>query len=621
MQVNVGQKIAERYIIEEYLGRGGMAEVYKVWDQQRTAHLALKMMHEDLAEDKIFLRRFKREAETLARLQHPHIVRFYGLESSQYQVFMLMDYIEGETLRRQIFRKEGFYTTTEVAGIIQPLCSALNYAHNLGLIHCDIKPGNVMINQHQQVLLADFGIARFADSATMTMVGAGTPAYMAPEQVKGLDPIPQTDIYALGVILYEMLTGGERPFTGDTATTTGTTSAKVRWEQVNLDPPSPRLYQPDISPDLERIVLKCLSKEPKNRYQNTVDLLNELETVIQKVSESPRRAIDSKLEQVTPYIPPKSPVDPVQPEQSRIQPVRKESKPKRPLWGIWVGVASVVALGVIFGSGITKPKPSEMIVINGTKPKPTERIVLTATNTAATSTPKTKTSTLIDGMVQVYIPAGEFWMGSEEGNGNEELVHEVNLDAYWLDEHEVTLDQYHEFMKETGCEELVCGESEDYPVGCVSWYDAQTYCEWRGGRLPTEAEWEKAARGGLEGKKYPWGDEGPVCDDGAENGARFNDNDQCNYIGTAPVMSYTPNGYGLYDMTGNVMEWASDWYDKDYYASSPSNNPDGPSSGTVRVLRGGSWYYDADFVRTAYRDGSTPDDYHPGIGFRCATSE
>ena len=126
----------------------------------------------------------------------------------------------------------------------------------------------------------DFGIARLTDAATATMVGAGTPAYMAPEQVKGLDPVPQTDIYALGIILFEMLTGGERPFTGDLTTTTGTTSAKVRWEQVNLDPPSPSRYNAQISPALDEIVLKALAKDPGSRYQSALDMLNAFELTV-----------------------------------------------------------------------------------------------------------------------------------------------------------------------------------------------------------------------------------------------------------------------------------------------------------------------------------------------------
>jgi len=377
----VGQIIANRYRIDELIGRGGMAEVYKVWDQNWMVYLAMKLLHEDLALDKVFLRRFQREAQNLSKLQHPNIVRFYGLEKAPYQAFILMEYVEGVTLKHKIYAadKRGM-KIEEICSIFRDLCSALRFAHSEGIIHCDIKPGNVMIKPDDTVLLADFGIARLTDAATATMVGAGTPAYMAPEQVKGLDPVPQTDIYALGVILYEMLTGGERPFTGETATATGTTSAKVRWEQVHLDPPSPRIYQPDISSDLERIVLKCLAKEPNNRYQNTTDLLNELETAIQKVSESSRWAIDFKDDNVTTYIPPKSLADPVQPQQSRIEPVRKESKPKRSLWGVWVGLAAVVALGVIIGSGITRPKPPE-------------RMVITATRAAATSTPKTSTST------------------------------------------------------------------------------------------------------------------------------------------------------------------------------------------------------------------------------------
>lgn len=276
----VGQTLKNRYQVQEHLGRGGMAEVYKVWDNHRSTMLAMKVMHEDLAIDKVFMRRFRREADTLARLQHPNIVRFYGLEEEGRLAYMLLDYIEGDNLKLKIFDQKGPYPSADILHVMQGVCQALAYAHKEGLIHNDIKPGNIMINQHGQVLLADFGIARLADAATATMVGAGTPAYMAPEQVKGLDPVPQSDIYALGIVLYEMLTGGERPFTGEQATTTGTTSAKVRWEQINLDPPSPRLYNAQISPEVEKVVLKCMAKNPDQRYQTALDLLTALETAI-----------------------------------------------------------------------------------------------------------------------------------------------------------------------------------------------------------------------------------------------------------------------------------------------------------------------------------------------------
>lgn len=269
--------------MDELVGEGGMAKVYKAWDLDRGAYLAIKLLKEDLALDKMFLRRFKREAETLAQLGHPNIVRLYGLEQDGYQAFMLMDYVEGVTLKHQIFSAdEGGMALDQIRDVTAALCSALGFAHKGGLVHCDLKPGNVMIKTDGTILLADFGIARMMDAATATMVGVGTPAYMAPEQVKGLDPVPQTDIYALGVMLFEMLTGGERPFSGEKANTTGTTSTKVRWEQVNLEPPSPREFNPDISPELEAVVLKCLAKDPRDRYQSPLELQNALELMLGK---------------------------------------------------------------------------------------------------------------------------------------------------------------------------------------------------------------------------------------------------------------------------------------------------------------------------------------------------
>ncbi len=272
----IGKTLKNRYRVDAFIGRGGMAEVYKVWDLQRGVPLAMKVLREDLAEDVIFLRRFEREARNLTRLQHPIIVRCYGLEREEHIAYMLMDYIDGWTLRSEIFDAHGPLPMNRILEIMQPICSALNYAHQMGMVHCDVKSANIMISKKWTVYLTDFGIARGMDATTSTMVGIGTPAYMAPELIKGKDPTPQTDIYALGVVLYEMLTGGERPFTGERAGITGTTADRVRWEQLKLTPFSPAQFNSMITPKMEEIVLTCLAKNISKRYASTSIVVDEL---------------------------------------------------------------------------------------------------------------------------------------------------------------------------------------------------------------------------------------------------------------------------------------------------------------------------------------------------------
>jgi iron(II)-dependent oxidoreductase len=230
-----------------------------------------------------------------------------------------------------------------------------------------------------------------------------------------------------------------------------------------------------------------------------------------------------------------------------------------------------------------------------------------------------------DGSEMVLIPAGEFLMGSEAGFSQERPVHRVSLDAFYLSKYPVTNAQYERFVTETGHRvpylddrrmQLDNWEQEkrtypsdrgQHPVVLVNWHDAHAYCQWAGGRLPTEAEWEKAARGGLEAKLYPWGDE---IDPSRAN--------YDNRSGTTPVGSYPPNAYGLYDMAGNVWEWVADWYDAQYYHQFPAHNPQGPEKGTVRVLRGGAWLLFPQFCRVAYRFRNSPDFRFNLIGFRLA---
>ncbi|MBM3315453.1 formylglycine-generating enzyme family protein [candidate division WOR-3 bacterium] len=243
---------------------------------------------------------------------------------------------------------------------------------------------------------------------------------------------------------------------------------------------------------------------------------------------------------------------------------------------------------------------------------------------------------LKDSSVVIRIPAGTFTMGSPRGEGDadERPQHRVSLSEYYVDKYEVTNRQYKRFCDATGrtypSDPDFTGMPgyftayPSYPVVNVSWADAQAYCTWAGKQLPTEAEWEKAARG-TDARKYPWGSAEPsgkrsnYADRNTDSSWRDANADD-GYARTAPVGTY-PAGvspYGLMDMAGNVWEWCNDWHSESYYGSSANNNPQGPSSGPYRVTRGGSWLCSPMYLRAANRDRCGPSDRYHNLGFRCS---
>ncbi|MHB0874526.1 MAG: serine/threonine-protein kinase [Anaerolineae bacterium] len=270
--METGSVLRHRYHLICPLGRGGMADVFLAFDEKRRAEVAVKVLREDLAEDPEFLERFQREADALARLDHPYVVRFYSLEREGATAFIVMDYVAGSTLRSRLAEAGGPLPLSEVTRIMRQVGSALQYAHNEGFIHRDIKPGNIMLREDGSALLSDFGIARAAEAATMTQGSLGTPAYMSPEQILGRPPDPRTDVYALGVVLYEMLTG-RRPFLGDSGTGTSTTE-RVRDEHLHRDPPDPRLLNPALPPALSTMVTKAMAKDPAERWQSVDEFVS-----------------------------------------------------------------------------------------------------------------------------------------------------------------------------------------------------------------------------------------------------------------------------------------------------------------------------------------------------------
>jgi eukaryotic-like serine/threonine-protein kinase len=267
---------------------------------------------------------------------------------------------------------------------------------------------------------------------------------------------------------------------------------------------------------------------------------------------------------------------------------------------------------------------------------PTSTYTYTPTHTKipnASPTPGVGSTWLspVDNMVMVYVPEGDFSIGSENGRLDELPVHTVYLDAFWIDRTEVTNRMYAMCAAKGACQWITnsntnCnfshyGQSgfENHPVTCVDWNMAEAYCQWAGRRLPTEAEWEKAARG-TDGRTYPWGNTFPTCKLANLFSLGFMTS-RC--VGdTTPVGSY-PDGaspYGAWDMAGNAWEWVNDWYSATYYGKSPGSNPTGPTSGDYHVMRGVSWDNNVDVAHSAYRFGGPPSEgpYEPG--FRCARS-
>jgi serine/threonine-protein kinase len=659
-----GQSIGRYHIIEP-LGQGGMATVYRAFDTRLECDVAVKFIRmERLTQEETekTLKRFEREAKELARLTHPNIVKVTDFGKYRGTPYLVMEYLPGGTLK-DLAEKPLPYD--QAARLLAPVGRALEYAHEENLIHRDVKPGNILLTAKGQPMVSDFGIAKILDveggnTLTSTNVAIGTPEYMAPEQ--WLNQIsPQSDIYALGIVFYELVTG-QRPYIADTP-------AAVFLKQSNDPLPRPRSFVPGLPEEVEKVLYKALAKRPEERYASMGEFAAALEGLASP--DRPSRPVQTPQPEVpeqvimrpeTPVASPKPPeLEVLQTEKTRLgMPVVPQAATSMPVAGVvelppadsgiipasllpkavparspvsrwgWVAGGIIVLIGLLAlaGWGISKYvfHPAAMPAA----PTQTQRPATTATPmptlTPALGIGSTQVSPK-DGMLQVYVPAGEFLMGSDPAKDNQESYdelpqHTVYLDAFWIDQTDVTTAQYAGCVTSGQCTKpydassatrsSYYGDSQyaDYPVIYVSWNQAQAYCAWAGRRLPSEAEWEKAARG-VDGRIYPWGNAAPD-----QNKLTYNNNQG----DTAAVGSYSSGAspYGALDMAGNVEEWVNDWYSSSYYQQSPSRNPTGPTSGTARVLRGGYWGADGRNVRSAARDRGAPVYRYFNIGFRCA---
>lgn len=275
----VGQTLLNQFRVDAFVESGGMAAVYRVWDLKRNVSLAMKVLHADLADEPSVLRRFQREANALKKLTHPHIVPFYGMYQTPNSIFLLERFVDGFSLKDILRKQQGKPLGVKESLIyLKALCASLGYAHANDIVHCDVKPGNVMIDISGSIYLTDFGIARYSESTTTSFGAIGTPAYMAPEQTRDETVSAATDIYALGVMFFELLTG-QRPFRGtESSTERGgkTVNERIRYGHLHIPPPDPRSINPAVSEDVAKVIIRSLSKKPEDRYLHAQDFFREI---------------------------------------------------------------------------------------------------------------------------------------------------------------------------------------------------------------------------------------------------------------------------------------------------------------------------------------------------------
>jgi serine/threonine protein kinase len=530
------------YSIQTELGRGGMATVYLAHDNKFDTNVAIKVLNKEFVHNDNIRKRFLAEAKNMFKMSHPNIIKVTDLIDEGDTVAFVMEHIEGETLKEYLERK-GKLSDAEIKNLFSQMLEAVGYVHEQNLVHRDIKPSNFMITPKGQIKLLDFGIAKTIDvtSAEYTQTGTGvqmgTPMYMSPEQVKSSKEVSHiTDIYSLGVVLWQMVMG-EKPY--------DTNELSLPEIQVNII----KENLPNTSSIFDDIIQKATQKHSEQRFQNILafqdaikhpikssDLeqtivnsktLAEEETV---VVQSNKRANSVKLSEISPTSKKESITNHLPPLQENKQSLNK-------LIYIGIGVILVVLCLLLFKEKYDESEINEFGL---------------------------EVKTFSDANIRaVKIPGKD----------------------YYVSETEVTRAQFEAFINATG------QQPGNHPVIDVSFHDAVAFAQWAGGRLPTEEEWEHAAKGG---QNFTYAGSNNI-----DEVACYYDNSSNK---THPVKGKKPNGYGLYDMTGNVWEWTNSWY----YDNSQSES----------VLRGGCWNSYAEYCRLANRSNSNLANRSNDIGFR-----
>ena len=648
----------DKYRIERYLASGGFGNTYEGVNVTLGKKCAIKefflkgiairedqtsKVHVAITENKRAFNsqkeKFTKEAHRLSRLDNNHIVKVFDLFEENGTVYYVMDYIEGESLRDVQKRTGRPFSEQEVLSILSQMLDALNTIHQHGLLHMDIKPANIMIDQSGKCTLIDFGASKqsaVSDGATTSSTLAYTPGYAPVEQIGGSSDRwgPWTDFYALGATLYNLLTN-ENPGNLD----------------IEEDGEAAFKFPPEVSSSTRLLIQWLMSPKRKDRPQNVGAIRNCMSQLGINTVPSLSPAVGNPPATAAAYpIKPAAAIESgdvavqtgfglnsktgktsskeetqieagranssayktlilqnsnaTEGQSSVISPLYKYNADQRKKGNIgkWMAVMLSALLLIAAFVFLVKSMDDDSGNVSSASSKqgnPARNLTFTVGGVSFT---------------MVYVPGGTFTMGATSEQGSdawdwEKPTHNVTLSGYHIGQTEVTQALW----------KAVMGSNPSYfkgdsrPVENVSWNDCQTFISRLNAktgkqfRLPTEAEWEYAARGGHSGgSKY-------AGSDNISNVAWYDDNSGGE---THNVATKSPNGLGIYDMSGNVWEWCQDWYGD--YSSSSQTNPKGPSSGDNRVPRGGSWLTNVWYCRVSNRNFYTPSNSCLNLGLRLA---
>ena len=571
-----------------------------------------------------FRRKFIKEAQNIARLKHRGIVPIIDIFEENGTAYYVMEHLPGGSLAGKV--KQGALPEREALRYIGQVAAALEYVHSQRIMHLDVKPANILLDEDDNAVLIDFGLAKQYDSTghqtSTTPVGISH-GYAPLEQYKqgGVEQfIPATDVYSLGATLYKLVTGNTPPEASDV---------------INQGLPA---FPPSVSPAVQKAIIAAMQPAVKARPQSVGEFMrlvesgkikveSEKSTVISSDSEKSARLDNGNASGGSPFateeiLPPygrrnDEPANRVISSDSEKS--QKNSALGNKLMGIVAVAATILFTAVLFfgvKSCIEADRESVDYVDETERQQPIANPPVSEQQHVRTFTVKGVSFKMIE------VEGGTFQMGAtaeqQSNQDDEKPVHTVTLDSYYIGETEVTQELWRAVM---GSNPSLYSGDDLLPVENVSWYDCQNFIKelnkltGKNFRLPTEAEWEFAARGGNSSSGY--------CYSGSSN---IGDVAWYGLIGvykTHPVKGKNPNELGIYDMSGNVFEWCSDWYSRSYYNSSPQNNPEGPSSGFCRVLRGGSWNSNDGYCCVAVRYYNRPDYsiYHYGLRLALITEQ